>query len=135
MSETNKPQQAPVQTVQPSPEPANPFGAPVGNPQQPQQHEQGQYVPSQQKMGDQLGMRVLLPVGRSGWAIAAGYLGLLSVTLVLAPLAIICSIIALVSINKSKFTDNKKRGMGRAIFGLIMGVPCSVLLVSWLLNR
>src|SRR4051812_21407307 len=29
-------------------------------------------------IGDDAGMRMLLPVGRSGWAIAAGYLGLFS---------------------------------------------------------
>lgn len=74
-------------------------------------------------------MRVLLPVGRSGWAIAAGYLGLLSVTLLLAPISILVSIVAIVSIRKSVGKDEVKRGMGRAIFGLVMGVFGTVGLV------
>lgn len=40
-----------------------------------------------------LGMRLLLPVGRSGWAIAAGYLGLLSPLSLPAPFAIAAGII------------------------------------------
>jgi len=63
-------------------------------------------------------MRILLPVGRSGWAIAAGYLGLFSMVLVFAPFAILCSIIAIRDLKMHP----KKCGMGRAIFGLVMGV-------------
>ena len=127
MSETNIPQPAPVQ-----PDPANPFQAPNTNAQQQQQqYAQAQYAPQPQKLGDQAGMRVLLPVGRSGWAIAAGYLGLLSPTLVIAPLAIIFSIIAMMDINKSQKTENKKHGMGRAVFGLVMGVIFTLWLLKW----
>ena len=38
-------------------------------------------------VGDDPAMRMLLPVGRSGWAIAAGYLGLFSFIIFPAPLA------------------------------------------------
>ncbi len=69
-------------------------------------------------------MRFLLPVGRSGWAIAAGYLGLFSVGLVLAPIAIIVSIVALRDLKMNP----KKFGKGRAIFGLVMGILGSVAL-------
>lgn len=62
-------------------------------------------------------MRFLLPVGRSPYAIAAGYLGLFSVLLVFAPFALICGIIALREIKKNP----KQFGKGRAIFGLVMG--------------
>ena len=40
-------------------------------------------------------MRALLPVGRSGWAIAAGYLGLFSMLFVFAPFAILCGWLAI----------------------------------------
>lgn len=60
----------------------------------------------------------MLPVGRSGFAIAAGYLGLVSVLLLPAPLAIIFAILAIRAIHR----DPHKHGMGRAIFGLIMGI-------------
>jgi hypothetical protein len=75
-------------------------------------------VPS---LGDDAGMRILLPVGRSAWAIAAGYLGLISITLIPAPLALIASIIAIRRIKASRSTPKPLYGMGRAIFGLIAG--------------
>ncbi len=73
-------------------------------------------------------MRLLFPVGRSVWAIIAGYLGLLSVTLVIAPLAVICSVVAIVDIQKSKLGTKRKYGMGRAIFGILMGLIGTVIL-------
>ncbi|MBK1791240.1 hypothetical protein [Persicirhabdus sediminis] len=85
-------------------------------------------------LGDQAGVRMLLPVGRSGWAIAAGYLGLLSLALFPAPLAFITSILAIQDINKSKRTGNRKHGMGRAFFGLLMGTIGSILLIKFILN-
>ena len=60
---------------------------------------------------------MLLPVGRSGWAIACGYLGLLSFLLFPAPLAIITGIIAIVDLKKHP----NKHGWGRTVFGLITG--------------
>lgn len=70
-----------------------------------------------QDLGDDAGMRLLLPVGRSGWAIAAGYLGLISVLCIPAPLALIAGILAILEMRR----DPTKHGMGRAIFGLVMG--------------
>ena len=67
-------------------------------------------------------MRLLIPVGRSGWAIAAGYLGLFSLVLIPAPISVIVSILAIRDIRRSKLTDKVKHGMGRAIFGLVMGI-------------
>src|SRR6476469_514520 len=69
-------------------------------------------------IGQDPGMRMLLPVGRSGWAIAAGYFGLFALVLLPAPLAIILSIIAIWDVH----THEDKHGMGRAIFGLVAGV-------------
>lgn len=65
---------------------------------------------------------MLMPVDRSGWAIAAGYLGLFGLIIFPAPLALIASILAIRDINKSQKTDKPKYGMGRAIFGLIVGI-------------
>lgn len=77
------------------------------------------------ELGDDAGVRMLLPVGRSGWAIAAGYLGLFAVLCIPAPLALIAGIIAVIDIKKNP----KKHGMGRAIFGIVMGGIFTVLLL------
>lgn len=63
-------------------------------------------------------MRLLLPVGRSGWAIAAGYAGLFAIVILPAPLAVILAIIAMVDMKRHP----EKHGMGRAIFALITGL-------------
>jgi hypothetical protein len=75
-------------------------------------------------------MRMLMPVGRSGWAIAAGYLGLFSLVVLPAPLALIVSIIAIRDIRKSKKAGKRKHGMGRAIFGLVVGIAGTLLLIA-----
>jgi len=91
-------------------------------------------LPAKPTMGDDAGMRLLLPVGRSGWAIAAGYLGLFCLVLLPSPLAIIISIIAIRDIWKSKLSVHPKHGMGRAIFGLVMGIISGVVLAILLLK-
>lgn len=85
----------------------------------------------QHSLGDDAATRWLLPVGRSGWAIAAGYLGLFSVIFFPAPLALICSIIAIRDIRKHP----NRHGMGRAIFGLVMGLIFTVGLCLMLIFR
>lgn len=66
---------------------------------------------------------MLLPVGRSGWAIAAGYAGLFAVLCFPAPLAIILGVIAIVHLRRNP----KLHGWGRAIFGLVMGIIFSIM--------
>jgi hypothetical protein len=78
-----------------------------------------------QDPGENPTMRMLMPVGRSGWAIAAGYLGLFSVLLFPAPVAIGAAIYAISDIKKNP----KHHGMGRAIFGLIMGILGTIVLI------
>jgi hypothetical protein len=85
-------------------------------------------VPTKKSMGDNAGMRLLLPVGRSGWAIAAGYAGLFGLLIAPAPLALILGVIAVKSIKKSKGTGKPKHGMGRAVFALIVGILGSLIL-------
>jgi hypothetical protein len=70
-------------------------------------------------------MRILLPVGRSGYAIVAGYLGLVSILLVFAPFALIFGILGIRDISN----NSEKHGMGRAIFGVVMGALFSILLL------
>ncbi len=77
------------------------------------------------RIEDDAAMRMLLPVGRSGWAIAAGYLGLFSMVFIPAPFAVIVSVVAIREIRKQPSLG----GMGRAIFGLVMGSLFSLLFV------
>ena len=65
-----------------------------------------------------LGIRMILPVGRSGWAIAAGYAGLLSILPGVGLLAIIFGILALKDIK----AHPQKHGRGRANFGIVSGL-------------
>ena len=81
-------------------------------------------------MGADPAMRMLLPVGRSFWAIASGYFGLLSILLIFAPFALITGILAILDIKKNP----EKHGMGRAIFGIIMGALFSMIFLFVLLN-
>ena len=64
-----------------------------------------------------LGMRMLLPVGRSGYAIAAGYLGLCSFIPVISLFAVLFSTLGIFDLKKHP----EKTGMGRIVFGYIMG--------------
>jgi len=68
-------------------------------------------------LGDDPAMRMLLPVGQSGWAIASGYLGLISVLCIPSPFALITGILAIREMRRNP----KKHGMGRAVFGIVMG--------------
>jgi hypothetical protein len=71
-------------------------------------------------------MRWLVPIDRSGWAIAAGYLGLFSFFGgFLGPVAIAVSIFAIRDIRKHP----ERHGMGRAVFGLIAGILGTMILV------
>lgn len=83
---------------------------------------------SSNRIGDDAGMRLLMPVGRSVWAIAAGYLGLFSFVLIPAPISLVVSIIAIRDIRRSRGTAKVKHGMGRAVFGLVMGIVGTILL-------
>ena len=79
-------------------------------------------------LGDDAAIRLLLPVGRSAWAIAAGYLGLISVLCIPSPFALIAGILAIREMRRNP----KKHGMGRAIFGIVMGGIGTVALLAML---
>jgi hypothetical protein len=85
--------------------------------------------PVPEDIGQNAGIRLLLPVGRSGLAIAAGYLGLFAVLVFPAPLALAFGIFAVWDIRKSRRSPKPKHGMGRAIFGIVMGGIFTLILV------
>ena len=91
--------------------------------------------PEPQPLGDDAGMRMILPVGRSGWAIAAGYLGLFALVVLPAPLALLISIIAIWDIRRTRSWPHPKRGMGRAIFGLVTGILGTAFLLIIVINH
>jgi hypothetical protein len=69
--------------------------------------------------------KYVLPIGRSGWAIAAGYLALFAILVLPAPFALGCGILGLRDIARNP----KKIGKPRAIFGIVMGSLGSALLM------
>jgi hypothetical protein len=87
-------------------------------------------APPRKDIGDDPAMRLLLPVGRSPWAIVAGYLGLFSFVVLPAPLALVFSLIAISDLRKNP----SQHGMGRAVFGLVMGILGTVALAAILVS-
>ena len=80
---------------------------------------------SDSKVKPDLGVRILLPVGRSGYAIASGYFGLISVLILPGPLALLFGILAIRDIKR----HSRKTGMGRAMFGILFGGIATLVLV------
>lgn len=76
-------------------------------------------------LSENAGMRAVMPIGRSGFAITAGYLGLCSVIPGVGILAILFGILAIVHVSKNPL----KHGMGRAIFGIVAGLISIVVYV------
>ena len=74
--------------------------------------------------------RLILPVGRSSWAIMAGYLGLLSFIPGVGIIAIAAGLLAVRDIKRNP----EKHGMGRAITGIVLGVLLSLFWVIMFLN-
>lgn len=105
----------------------NPFESPrqSGGPAQPQASPGANY-----DIGQDPTMRLLLPVGLSPWAIAAGYAGLFSLLCFPGPVAILFAVLAIRDIRRNP----RKHGMGRAIFGLIMGGLGSIGLILGLIS-
>jgi hypothetical protein len=86
-----------------------------------------QPIPVDPFFGDQATARMILPIGRSGWAIAAGYAGLLALAVFPAPLALGLGLLALRDIRRHPH----RRGLGRAWFGTVTGA-IGTLLLAWL---
>jgi Domain of unknown function (DUF4190)/Protein of unknown function (DUF2510) len=75
-------------------------------------------------------LRWLLPVGRSGWAIAAGYAGLFAFLVFPAPIALLLGVVALFDLRRHP----ERLGWGRAIFGTIVGGLGTALLLFALVS-
>ena len=73
-------------------------------------------------------LSMVLPLNRSGWAIAAGYLALFSVLCLPAPFALFCGIMALRDLKRQPHLQ----GAGRAWFGIVMGAIGMLLLLLML---
>ena len=69
--------------------------------------------------------RLLMPVGRSSYAIAAGYLGLFSPLLLPAPFAVVFGVLAV----RDMQLHPEKHGMGRAVFGICIGAVMTLFLL------
>lgn len=84
----------------------------------------------QPPIGDDAGMRMLLPVGRSGWAIAAGYLGLIAwVIFPLGPFAIIAAELGRREISR----DPHRHGIGRCTLGYVGGGIGIIIGIVWVI--
>jgi hypothetical protein len=85
--------------------------------------------PNPNDLGQNAGVRLLLPVGRSGYAIAAGYAALFALFLVIpAPFALIFGIMAIRDIKRHP----EKHGLGRAWFGIIVGTIITALVLAFM---
>ncbi len=79
----------------------------------------GSIVVQEVPLSENAGIRMLLPIGRSGWAIAAGYVALFSLIpiFLIGLIALALGIVALVDIKKHP----QRHGLGRAWFAIILG--------------
>ncbi len=91
---------------------------------------QGQPV-ERRSLGDDAGMRFVLPVGCTGWAIACGYCGLFSIIPVLGcALAILSLLFGFVAVRISR-TNEHKHGVARIVIGWIFAIPSLIAHVLW----
>ena len=94
----------------------------------------GQGGPEKSSLGDNAGMRFLLPIGCSGWAIAAGYCGLFSILpLIGIPLALLSVIFGIVAICVIARNPHK-HGIARIIIGWVF-VAISVVVQFLVFSR
>jgi hypothetical protein len=94
---------------------------------QPQQAAQ----PPTPTVFDDRQMRAMLPVGNAPMAVAAMWVGLVSLLCCfLGPVAIVLSIVALVELNR----DPDKGGKVHAIFGLIAGSVTTLIAIIFLMS-
>ncbi len=104
---------------------------PVQGPVNPYASPQIHYPPPGGYSSNDEALRLVAPIGVSPWAIAAGYLGLVSPIClgVTGPFAIVCAVLAFKQINKNP----KLGGKVRAIVGIIFGALGTLMLVGFLI--
>jgi len=64
------------------------------------------------------GVEFLIPINRTGWSIAAGYMGLFSILPFFGFISIFISGVAFYDFKRHP----ERHGRGRAVFGLVMGI-------------
>ena len=84
----------------------------------------------QVQTGEDAVMRALVPVGRSPWALVAGYFGLLSLLPLFGVFASLFGLLAIRDIN----AHPNKHGRGRAWFGVVAGVVSTLFYLVVLLG-
>ncbi len=78
-----------------------------------------------------LALKMIVPIGRSGYAIAAGYAGLISLGCCpLGPVAVLLGILAFRDIKRNPHLGGK----GRAIFGIVTGIVGAVGLILMVIS-
>jgi hypothetical protein len=77
-------------------------------------------------VSDDAAMRWIMPVGRSGLAVAAGYAGLFALIVLPAPIALVLGVLAAIDLHRHP----SKLGWGRAIFGIVMGFLGTALILA-----
>ncbi len=82
-------------------------------------------------MGADPMVRAILPVGRTALSIIAGYLGLGAALCFTAPIALAVGIWAVVDLKKRP----GMHGMGRAVFGIVMGAIGTVAMLIGIVMR
>ena len=118
-----QPQQASEpQAPAPPPPPPPPPSPPPPPPPQPDTH----FFPRHEAQQGGPGAHWALPIGRSGLAIAAGYLGLAALLLLPAPLAVFVGVLALRDLR----ANPDKKGKGRAMFGIVTGALGTIALLA-----
>ena len=71
-----------------------------------------------------------VPINRSGWAIAAGYVALFNIPFViLGPISITLGIVGLLDAKKKQ-----KRGKGRSLFAIIYGAIATAILLYFIIS-
>jgi hypothetical protein len=120
------PQAQPTTTAWPPPQPpTTAWPPPQGQPSYPPAYWQ------QQPAADDRVLEWVIPVNRSGLAIAAGYVGLVTLPfLILGPVAVLLGFLALADIRRNP----SKRGKGRAWFGIVYG-GFGTLLLLWFISQ
>jgi hypothetical protein len=75
----------------------------------------------------------LIPINATLLSIIAGYMGIFSILVVPAPIALILGIIALRDIKKRRAQGKKIGGRGRAIFAVVMGILSPIVFVLFII--
>jgi hypothetical protein len=97
---------------------------------QPTAHPASSMPPPQAK-SDNEALSLLVPVGQSGWAIAAGYLGLVS--LLLWPLGFVAVLASYKALSRRRTTATMLR-IVTGFVGGVVGISISVLLLVSLMS-